>query len=646
MIIKKRPWKAASLTAIVVAVIAILIFSGISANADDSGRDEDRYVVTVNETEHGIPLLDGGGMEGEYEEGEEVSLVTGAEEGWYFNLAEVMDEDGNPVQYSWTYDGIHFTMPGKNVTVRLIYESYYEESDVSGNGGTEDALSDTNAEHVIIAYDVGYTGPAIVGWDMSCSEIMDFLPEEISVVLDDGGMESVLVSWTCSLEADYNDNPESYTSLSFVAQLPDGWVLDPSDEEIKFPTVIIQIADPYGIQLLSTISATLVKGSNLYYGGWNTHKYTYGGEEAYCANPSASSPDTGTYSATSITREDVAACVWYGYGGPGFCSEMWPSTWYDGTAMTADRYRVLTHIVLSDVYSHDGYYAYGQCSSSFIEWCEYNVVGYDIVDGSVVNSNAIRVNLARNGFAAIGGSGTWPAGFVVYEINTGSTSQTMLSHTYDGSETPAFHTVSYTARRALSPSLDLYIRKTDSETGEVLSGAVFDVYMDGTKVSTVTTDLSGAAVYHWRGSTVYTSYFSSSILEYCLNYDELNSENKAKIDKDPSIYKTRELAYADARKEAVTKADDALKKLKINTAHTWKVIEVSAPKGYQVNDTVWEQSVSAEVTAVEVAYADEPAYGFVDLKKKPPVIRQLQIITLCIHWKEQSMEYMNPGMML
>lgn len=117
-------------------------------------------------------------------------------------------------------------------------------------------------------------------------------------------------------------------------------------------------------------SASLTTGGKIPYGGYSTTWMHADGEIAYCGNPSAATPPAGTYSKHAISapsgrNSETAADLWFGYGSPGFDASMWPSTWYDGTAMTDSRYAALTHILLSDTFSSNSDYALYGCNESF-----------------------------------------------------------------------------------------------------------------------------------------------------------------------------------------------------------------------------------------------------------------------------------------
>lgn len=171
-------------------------------------------------------------------------------------------------------------------------------------------------------------------------------------------------------------------------------------------------------------------GSSATYGGYSTTKCYVDDIPAYCAQPSKSTPSSGSYSATKITPQTsatgfqhdwrtVCACLYYGYGGPGFDAKMWPSTWYDGSAWTADRYFAMTHVIISDYYASDAAAALAGCNSSFKNWVYGNILSYNGNGG--YNDNAVQNKL--------GNWGSVPSWFfdLCFQVNTGNGDQTMVS---------------------------------------------------------------------------------------------------------------------------------------------------------------------------------------------------------------------------
>lgn len=172
-------------------------------------------------------------------------------------------------------------------------------------------------------------------------------------------------------------------------------------------------------------------GSSATYGGYSTTKCYVDSKPAYCAQPSKATPSSGSYSATKITPQTsatgfqhdwrtVCACLYYGYGGPGFDAKMWPSTWYDGSAWTADRYFAMTHVIISDYYASDAAAALAGCNSSFKNWVYGNILSYNGNGG--YNDNAVQNKL--------GNWGSVPSWFfdLCFQVNTGNGDQTMVSY--------------------------------------------------------------------------------------------------------------------------------------------------------------------------------------------------------------------------
>lgn len=206
-------------------------------------------------------------------------------------------------------------------------------------------------------------------------------------------------------------------------------------------------------------------------GSGNNNLYDGGNTVAYCGNPAAYNPRAGWYTAYNINWNiEVTAGLFYGYGGPGFDASMWPSTWYDGTPMNEDRYKILTHIVLADLYAHDGLYAYGQePNADFRNWVQNNVIGYALADGHLINTNTIRYKIGAQGFALTRSSyNDVPAGFVAYEIPTATSSwpsQNILTFSYQPS---------YLLLKKSSANTGV----TNGNTNYSLNGAVYGVYSD------------------------------------------------------------------------------------------------------------------------------------------------------------------------
>ncbi len=254
-------------------------------------------------------------------------------------------------------------------------------------------------------------------------------------------------------------------------------------------------------------------GNKIPYGGWGTTRFAVNGNEAYCGNPSKPTPSAGTYTMHETSDIPLLAGLWFGYGGPGFDASMWPSSWYDGSGMTPDRYRALTHIVLSDIYSNDGHYSYGQCNSNFVRWCQDNVVGFSIDDGHLVNENAINVRIRNYGFTLNGAGdsfGDVPKGFTGYTMSTGSNTQVILTFEY--------HPYGSVEVHKASANTDI----TNGNGCYTLEGAVFGIYTDPACTNLVRAITCGADGVGRADEILIGSYYLKEITAprgYALNMD-------------------------------------------------------------------------------------------------------------------------------
>lgn len=151
-------------------------------------------------------------------------------------------------------------------------------------------------------------------------------------------------------------------------------------------------------------------GKNLPYAGYETTQMSANGNDAYCIEPSRATPDAGTYPTSEAG--DLAAAMWFSYGAPGFDASMWPGSWYDGSGMDEDKYRVASHVLLS--YANLGSAAeatYGT-NAEFASWAEREIAG------NVWNQVNARANEVSTGFSAI-------------RIHAGSDAQTLASFTWN-----------------------------------------------------------------------------------------------------------------------------------------------------------------------------------------------------------------------
>ncbi len=178
----------------------------------------------------------------------------------------------------------------------------------------------------------------------------------------------------------------------------------------------------------------VVSGDYAHYAGYSTAKMYVDDTLVYCASPSKQTPAAGTYTKSPlyVTYESsqldtviswLAKVVYYGYGGPGFDASMWPTTWYDGSTMTANNYIALTHIMISDIFAGEGAAAMYGCNQKFKDWVYDTIFKWDEND-NIDNNNTESKILAA----------PLPEGFAssCFVLNTGSSSQCVVGYAASG----------------------------------------------------------------------------------------------------------------------------------------------------------------------------------------------------------------------
>lgn len=187
--------------------------------------------------------------------------------------------------------------------------------------------------------------------------------------------------------------------------------------------------------MASTSSVSLWKDGNINYsdGAWNAHIFHANDGEgmtmAYCVEPSKNSPDEGDYEKSEIHcvsgRDfELKADLWFAFGGPGFDESMWPATNWNGDPMGAEDYYLASHILLSDTYSSSAYEATHGAGEGFRSWLTWNITGFDLNNGTLINPNALgRLVMARIGEV--------PSDFEAYMIEGGNRQTIAASSHYE-----------------------------------------------------------------------------------------------------------------------------------------------------------------------------------------------------------------------
>ncbi|WP_165062429.1 VaFE repeat-containing surface-anchored protein [Adlercreutzia sp. ZJ154] len=172
-------------------------------------------------------------------------------------------------------------------------------------------------------------------------------------------------------------------------------------------------------------------GREIYYSTARTNYMYTNGNIAYCGVPSKKAPPNGTYAKSPISMtttnenntyqlKDIAACLWFGYGGPGFDASMWPGTWFNSEAMGEDEYLILTHIVLSDFYNCSSEEALDNTTDEFKSWALNNVL---MNNNGNFNANTPQARIYAR-------TGDVPSEFIAncFQLNTGSNTQVILGY--------------------------------------------------------------------------------------------------------------------------------------------------------------------------------------------------------------------------
>lgn len=589
------------LNILLICGLGILLFFGIGLITTRAMAAEPEtkpyYTVSVADVDHGTVALD-----------DDVSLIPGrqicmqitAEEGYRLAILDVrdasdspldlIDQDGNKITPAEYPDQVYFEMPESNVTVMAQFVSEtVNENDSEEN--TDDVLS-------------------MIGADIPLAVSMNGEERMMARAAASGTLNKAQNLFACYHKDGSFDCTESLLTLNNQWV----WCIEPS----------INIGSAGGNYTL---------GYNGNAAQWLKDKYGW------------------SYAKTNNLTKAVYLAKNY-FGSDGYCNYVlvqdliWSEIKESESARDAGRY-VLTdgahktthkcgHLdnkakvdaAIADIWSKffnynklpsfNGWTVYATAGQSYWLKDTNNVVG----DTSFINPSNVEVTKGWDG----SNNGIWiksNANMAGKSININyyknaipNSSEPVLIYIRSGYQavsawnnaiTPTYGSIRvvfsrtsylkahYKARTAVYPSMELDINKTDADTGEVLAGAVFDIYLDNTKITSVTTDKNGKAVYQWKGDAVWSDY--------------------VEVSRDVLDYKNWSAKYAEAKKEVTDALPAKAEALKSNTKHTWKVVEAKAPDKYELNEDVWEQTLDLTTKAVEISYTDEPSTGYLNLNK-------------------------------
>ena len=132
------------------------------------------------------------------------------------------------------------------------------------------------------------------------------------------------------------------------------------------------------------------------------------------------------------------------------------------------------------------------------------------------------------------------------------------------------------------------IKKKDAETRAGLSGAVFQIYMDGNYQGSVTTDDNGEASYTVQRTVSYS--VTSTKKTYVTNWNELSKSQQKDATRN-GWYDSKANAYSVAMREAQQLAQQKISALKSSSVHTWMTREIKSPFGHLIPDQTDQSKV-------------------------------------------------------
>lgn len=259
-------------------------------------------------------------------------------------------------------------------------------------------------------------------------------------------------------------------------------------------------------------SITLISYGDIWYGGYKTGNYHIDQSgtqvDCYCADPNRKGPSTGSYTASSLYTEPyagnqhdtafLARVLWYGFGGPGFDTRMWPATNESGGALTASDYYAATHILVSDTFACCGLQAVFRTSQEYQQWAYTKILGYNSLTGEsnewLTTQDCMAGEVYLDG-TPVPESKRMPSDFEsqCFVLETGSDTQRMVGHLSGG----------YIDLKKVSANPEI----TDGNSCYgTFAGATYGIYSDAgctRLLETLTLDASGYAKSGYRNVGTY-----------------------------------------------------------------------------------------------------------------------------------------------
>lgn len=242
-------------------------------------------------------------------------------------------------------------------------------------------------------------------------------------------------------------------------------------------------------------TGTLVAGPAIDLDGASTNLCTIDDMPAVNVTPARAVPASGEYPLVSppappqqSSLSVLKAVLWCSYGAPGFDETYYPTTYFDGTPMTAEKYQVATYVMASYVYNMGWGNATDGAGDAFTKWA-------DTLTDEYLNKVRGQIMEVPSNFTLVEIQGEYPSARVLSYLPGGWVSATVASssaavsdnnkmYSLDGASYMIYEDQACTkpvgelvatdgaTNKIFLPTGTYYIKQRNAGTGYALSGEV------------------------------------------------------------------------------------------------------------------------------------------------------------------------------